>query len=76
MKKELTEHQKNSIAQLQKILKPGCRTGVTKCPGTKRVFTFKMWDGFWMVSNTGINDYSPLSVYSINGVPYSQELGF
>lgn len=49
------------------ILKPGDRVGVTKCLGTKRVMTFKEWDGYWMVSLTGINDYSPSSIYSING---------
>lgn len=56
------------IARAKTILKTGDRVGCTKCPGTKRVFTFDCWDGNWMVSKSGINDYSPCSIYSINGV--------
>lgn len=52
---------------LKRILKPGDRVGCVKCPGTKRVITFAGWDGHWMVSASGVNDYSPGHVYSING---------
>jgi len=56
--------------ELSKTLKKGDRIGATKCPGTKRVFTFSHFDGYWMVSISGIDDYSPCSIYSINGNKY------
>lgn len=65
---EKYEERLRIIARVKAILKTGDRVGCTKCPGTKRVFTFDYWDGRWMVSKSGINDYSPLSIYSINGV--------
>lgn len=48
-------------------LKKGDRVGITKCPGTKRTFIFSHWDGLWMVSKSGIDDYHPNNIYSING---------
>lgn len=50
----------------KKILKPGDRLRVTKCPGTKRWITFAKWDGHWIVSKSGIDDYSPLCVDRLN----------
>jgi hypothetical protein len=58
---------KNAEIKAKEILKKGDRIGCTKCPGTKRVFTFEQWDGCWMVSKSGICDYHPVSIYSING---------
>lgn len=51
----------------KKVLKPGDRLRVTKCPGTKRWITFSGWDGHWIVSKSGINDYSPRCVDMLNG---------
>lgn len=51
----------------KKVLKPGDRLRVTKCPGTKRWITFAEWDGHWIVSKSGINDYSPMCVDMLNG---------
>ena len=51
------------------VLKPGDRLRVTKCPGTKRWITFERWDGHWIVSKSGINDFSPLCVDMVNGEP-------
>ena len=53
----------------KKVLKPGDRIRVTKCPGTKRWVTFAGWDGHWIVSKSGINDYSPGAVDMLNGEP-------
>jgi hypothetical protein len=53
----------------KKVLKPGDRVRVTKCPGNKRWITFAGWDGHWMVSKSGINDYSPAAVDMLNGKP-------
>jgi len=53
----------------KQILKAGDRIRVTKCPGTKRTITFSHFDGPWIVSKTGINDYSPSSVDLVNGQP-------
>jgi hypothetical protein len=53
----------------KKVLKPGDRLCVTKCPGTKRTITFSGWDGPWIVSKSGINDYAPSSVEMLNGHP-------
>ena len=53
----------------KEVLIPGDNVGCTKCPGRKRVFIFSHWDGHWMVSKSGIDDYSPSGIYSINGKP-------
>jgi len=49
------------------VLKVGDRLRVTKCPGTKRWITFASWSGHWIVSKSGIDDYSPISVDMLNG---------
>lgn len=51
------------------VLKKGDRIRVTKCPGTKRTITFDHWDGPWIVSKSGIDDYSPSSIDRLNGKP-------
>lgn len=51
------------------VLKPGDRLRVTKCPGTKRWITFSHWDGHWLVSKSGIDDFSPRCVDMLNGEP-------
>lgn len=49
------------------VLKVGDRLRVTKCPGTKRCITFASWSGHWIVSKSGIDDYSPFHVDMLNG---------
>jgi len=51
----------------KKVLKPGDRVRVSKCPGTKRWVTFAGWNGHWIVSKSGIDDYSPGAVDMLNG---------
>lgn len=71
----LTEEQRAENRRLRliaeenakKVLKTGDRLRVTKCPGTKRWITFAGWDGHWIVSKSGINDYSPRRVDMLNG---------
>lgn len=55
----------------KKLLKKGDRVRCTKCPGTKRTFTFDHWDGIWMVSKSGINEYHPVNVDLVNGIPFT-----
>lgn len=50
----------------RKILKPGDRLRVTKCPGTRRWITFAGWDGKWIVSKSGKNDYAAICVDRLN----------
>lgn len=51
------------------VLKRGDRIRVTKCPGTKRWATFECWDGHWIVSRSGINDFAPGCIDMVNGNP-------
>ncbi len=60
-----------AIKLAKENIKKGDRIGCTRCPGTKRVFTFSHFDGSWMVSVSGISDFHPLNIYSINGVKIS-----
>ncbi len=53
-------------ASAKKVNKAVDRLRVDKCPGRKRWITFREWDGPWIVSSTGINDFSPLSVDRVN----------
>ncbi len=70
--KKLTKAEHIKRAEYMKsILKTGDRIRVTKCPGTKRVITFSHFDGFWIVSKSGIDDYSPSTVDKINGVDFA-----
>ena len=52
----------------KKVLRVGDRVRVTKCPGTKRTITFSHWDGPWIVSKSGIDDYSATTVDRVNGI--------
>jgi hypothetical protein len=56
-----------AVNEGKKVLKKGDRIRVTKCPGTKRTITFDHWDGNWIVSKSGINDYSAMSIDQVNG---------
>ena len=55
-----------AIENAKSVLKPGDRLRVTKCPGNKRWITFAGWDGIWIVSKSGINDFSPRCVDRVN----------
>lgn len=51
------------------VLKPGDRIRVTKCPGTRRWITFAGWDGYWIVSKSGGDDYSARCIDRVNDSP-------
>lgn len=55
-----------ATANAKQLLKPGDRVRVTRCPGTKRWFTFARWNGPWMVSKSGIDDFHPRYVDMVN----------
>jgi hypothetical protein len=55
-----------ATAQAKTTLKRGDRLRVTKCPGTKRWITFERWDGDWIVSKSGINDYHAINIDMVN----------
>lgn len=71
----LTEEQKAENRRLSLIalenakatLKPGDRIRVSKCPGKKRWITFAAFDGYWIVSKSGIDDFVPRCVDRVNG---------
>lgn len=73
----LTEEQKAEQRRLsliaaenaKKVLKPGDRFRATKCPGTKRWATFVRWEGYWIVSKSGIDDFSARHIDRVNGKP-------
>lgn len=69
---ELSEERKiaciKAVASAKKVLKVGDRIRCIKCPGTKRTFTFSHWDGCWMVSKSGVDDYHPVNVDAVNGI--------
>ena len=56
----------------KKVLKKGDKVRGTKCPGTKRWFIFDHWDGSWIVSKSGIDDYAACNIDRVN----DQEVDF
>ncbi len=67
-KRRLNKFEIEKYKKVKSQVKKGDRVSCTKCPGTRRTFTFDCWDGFWMVSKSGIDDYAPTSVIEINGI--------
>jgi hypothetical protein len=63
------ERFRRAVENAKKVLKPGDRLRVSKCPGTKRMITFAGWEGCWIVSKSGINDYAASCVDMLNGSP-------
>lgn len=61
------ERFRRAVENAKKVLKPGDRLRVTKCPGLKRTIIFAGWEGNWIVSKSGINDYSAGCVDRVNG---------
>jgi len=57
-----------AVENAKQVLKVGDRLRVSKCPGTKRWITFAGWDGHWIVSKSGINDYAASCVDMVNDV--------
>jgi len=66
-KEERRQHFYRATERAKKVLNHGDKIGLTKCPGTKRTITFECWDGNWIVSKSGVDDYSAYSIYSVNG---------
>lgn len=66
-KEEKAWRAKEAVRIARQVLQPGDRIRVSKCPGTKRYITFAGWDGQWIVSKSGINDYHPINVDIVNG---------
>jgi len=68
---EMSEERKQQCREAEikakQILKQGDRIRITKCPGTKRTIIFSHWDGCWIVSKSGINDYHPVNIDKVNG---------
>ena len=67
MSEERKQQCKEAELKAKQVLKKGDRIRVTKCPGTKRTITFSHWDGNWIVSKSGINDYHPVNIDKVNG---------
>lgn len=68
MTKERREKLQESVNFAKSILKKGDQVGCTKCPGTKRIFIFDHFEfNAWMCSKSGIDEYHPINIYSING---------
>jgi len=77
----LSPEQKRSYAahvraKAGELLKPGDRFRVSKCPGTKRWATFAGFDGYWIVSKSGIDDYFPGHVDMVNSSPVDFSAGW
>lgn len=53
----------------RKVLKPGDKIRVSKCPGTKRWIYFSHWEGSSIVSKSGISDYCAVTIDRLNGQP-------
>jgi len=56
------------VSRAKQVLKKGDRVRLTHCPGTKRTITFERWDGNWIVSKSGKDDYSAMSIDRLNGL--------
>jgi hypothetical protein len=68
-KKQRYERCLKATEAAKKILKKGDRIRVRYCPGTRRTITFECWDGMWIVSKSGGNDYSALTIDLLNKKP-------
>jgi hypothetical protein len=73
----MTEQQKEEMRNrfliatenAKRVLVTGDRLRVTKCPGTKRWITFARWDGNWIISKSGIDDFAACAVDMVNATP-------
>jgi hypothetical protein len=62
----MKDQTKQAEIKAKKVLKKGDRVRCTMCSNTDRTFTFDHWDGCWMVSKSGINDYHPVNIKKVN----------
>lgn len=64
-----------ALRNATKVLKPGDKLRVAKCPGGERTIIFAHWDGEYVVSKSGIGSFHPLCISKVNGTPvdFSQE---
>lgn len=69
MDKQKIDDHNTAVVNAKKVLKKGDKIRVTKCPGTKRTITFSHFDGCWIVSKSGIDDYHPYTIDRLNGKP-------
>ncbi len=58
-----------AVENAKKVLQLGDKIRVKRCCGQKATITFAGWDGPWIVSKSGGNDYSPGCVDRLNGEP-------
>jgi hypothetical protein len=70
-RRELVE----ATARAMRVLKPGDRIRVTKCPGTKRTITFDHFNGWEIISKSGRGEYSARSIDRLNGAPVNFKVG-
>ncbi len=54
-------------ARAFEALHEGDKVSVGRCGGGIATFTFTGWDGYWMVGKSGVRDYSPSAIVSVNG---------
>lgn len=57
------------VEKAKTILKEGDRFRCTRCGGIKRTYTFSHFDGFWIVSKSGIDDLAASCIDMLNGLP-------
>lgn len=60
-----------AISEAKQVLKPGDRIRCSRCGGIVATYTFDCWDGYWIVSRSGIDDISPTHISKLNGQPIS-----
>lgn len=60
-----------SVIKAKAFLKPGDKIRVlpSRCMAKKVIIVFSHWDGQWMVSITGRNEYHPDYIDQVNGEP-------
>lgn len=66
-KREKMQRWRRAIKQAKKILKPGDRCRGRHGCGQRHAFIFAGWEGNWIVSKSGISDFSACSIYWLNG---------
>ena len=59
----------SAVTNAKSILKAGDRIRVSRCGNFKATYTFECWDGSCIVSKSGIDDISAISIYKLNGEP-------
>lgn len=57
----------SAAEKAKKVLKPGDKIRVKRCHSRKSTITFVGWDGHWIVSKSGVSDYSACGIDRLNG---------